>query len=360
MTAQRATLRRPLLCGYYGEHNLGDDALLEALLLQLPAEWTPLVTAHDQADVQQRHGVATTGRRGLASVLRALQPCDGLVLGGGSLLQDATSFRSLLYYAALIIAARMQGKPVLIWGQGLGPLNRRRSRAIVRRLLPLAAGISWRDPESAGLSARLGVVAVSGTDPVWSLPSRPWQGQGGPIVLCWRPTSWLRGDRWLPLLKALAELAELNGREVVWLPFHTGQDAGLLAELIDQGLVPPSLAARSREQTITSVDEAMDLFQQAGLVLAMRLHGLILAALAGSPCAALSYDPKVAAAAGAMDCPCCDLAGPLAAEELRKAWQQQLDEPQKSATLANLKAGTRVHQDLLNRFSPSNQRLDQP
>jgi polysaccharide pyruvyl transferase CsaB len=360
VTAQRATLRRPLLCGYYGEHNLGDDALLEALLLQLPADWTPLVTAHDQAEVQQRHGVATTERRGLAGVLRALERCDSLILGGGSLLQDATSFRSLLYYAALMIAARLRGKPVLIWGQGLGPLNRRRSRAIVRRVLPLATGISWRDPESAALSTRLGVVAVSGTDPVWSLPSRPWQGQGGPIVLCWRPTSWLQGERWRPLLEALAKLAELNGREVLWIPFHTGQDTGLLAELIDQGLVPPSLAARSREQIVTSVNEAMDLFQQAGLVVAMRLHGLILAALAGSPCAALSYDPKVAAAAEAMDCPCSDLAATLAGEELRKAWQQQLDQPLTAATLTSLKAGTRVHKDLLNRFSPLEQNLIQP
>jgi polysaccharide pyruvyl transferase WcaK-like protein len=30
-----------LLCGYYGEHNIGDDALLAALLQQLPAGCTP-------------------------------------------------------------------------------------------------------------------------------------------------------------------------------------------------------------------------------------------------------------------------------------------------------------------------------
>jgi polysaccharide pyruvyl transferase WcaK-like protein len=40
-------------------------------------------------------------------VLKALGRCDALVLGGGSLLQDSTSFRSLLYYAALMAAARL-------------------------------------------------------------------------------------------------------------------------------------------------------------------------------------------------------------------------------------------------------------
>ena len=158
-----------LLCGYYGEHNLGDDALLTALLRQLPPQLTPLVTAHDQAEVRGRFGVATVDRRSPRAVLAALAGCGALVFGGGSLLQDATSFRSLLYYAALIASARLRGKPVLLWGQGLGPLKRRRSRALVRALLPLAQGITWRDPESAQLAQRLGRRAPVGSDPVWSL-----------------------------------------------------------------------------------------------------------------------------------------------------------------------------------------------
>lgn len=46
-----------LLCGYYGEHNLGDDALLQAVLGELPEAWTPVVTAFDQDQVRQLHGV---------------------------------------------------------------------------------------------------------------------------------------------------------------------------------------------------------------------------------------------------------------------------------------------------------------
>ena len=97
--------RQLLLVGYYGEHNLGDDALLEVLLGHMPAGFTAMVTAHDTDLVRQRFRVDTVQRRSLAQVLKALSNCDGLVLGGGSLLQDSTSFRSLLYYAALIFAA---------------------------------------------------------------------------------------------------------------------------------------------------------------------------------------------------------------------------------------------------------------
>ena len=114
MTPTSAVLARPLLCGYYGEHNIGDDALLQALLSGLPAEAKPCVTAADQQQVQQRFGVSTCDRRSLRSTLSALADCDGLILGGGSLLQDSTSWRSLLYYAALILTARLQRKPVIL------------------------------------------------------------------------------------------------------------------------------------------------------------------------------------------------------------------------------------------------------
>ena len=215
----------------YGEHNLGDDALLEVLLQQLPAGWRPLITARDQAMVQRRFGVATINRLRLAEVLRALASCDALVLGGGSLLQDSTSFRSLIYYGALIVAARLQGKPVGLWGQGLGPLRRRRSRLLVRTLLPLASAISWRDPESATLAAGWGIEAPVGSDPVWGLAPRAWHGKGGPIVLCWRPVPQLEDPGWRQLLSALGRLAERFDRPVHWLPFHQDQDSDLLADL---------------------------------------------------------------------------------------------------------------------------------
>jgi len=338
-----------LLCGYYGEHNLGDDALLEVLLSQLPAGWEPLVTAWDQAMVQRRFGVATTDRRSLAGVLWALAGCDALVLGGGSLLQDSTSFKSLLYYAALIGAARLQGKPVGLWGQGLGPLRRRRSRQLVRSLLPLAGAISWRDPDSANLAAGWGIKAPVGSDPVWGLAPRPWQGKGGPIVLCWRPVAQLQGEAWRPYLEALDQLAAGTDRPVHWLPFHQEQDRGLLRDLHADGLVPSRLMERSRELAVDDPAAALEQFSGASLVLAMRLHGLILAALAGAPCAALSYDPKVAAAASAIGCPVQVLGEPVD-PGLTALWASRLDLTPPRDRLAALRQETLPHQQLLRRL----------
>jgi len=352
---------RVLLCGYYGEHNLGDDALLEVLLGQLPAHCQSLVTAHDGALVQERFGVETVPRRSLPLVLKALGRCDALVLGGGSLLQDSTSFRSLLYYGALIAAARLEGKPVLLWGQGLGPLRRRRSRLLVGRLLRLATAVSWRDGESAALAKRLGREGPVGSDPVWAVPPQPWRGTGGPLVLCFRPTKQLQGQAWRPYLEALDQVAAAQDREVIWLPFHAGQDRGLLAELLQAGLLPAGLAARSREVLAERPSEAMAVCSGAGLVVAMRLHGLILAALSGAPCAALSYDPKVAAAAAALGCPCQGLdqapASDVQSSELQAlllaSWSAALDTPPPAARLAALRQQTEVHRQVLQTLDAS-------
>ena len=337
-----------LLCGYYGEHNLGDDALLDALLAQLPPSVTPLVTAFDQAQISRQHGVASVNRRSLRAVLTALRQCRALVLGGGSLLQDSTSFRSLLYYAALITAARLQGKPVLLWAQGLGPLRLRRSRALVRVLLPLASGITWRDSSSAQLARQLGVAAPHGTDAVWSLPRQHWLGLGGPIVVCWRPTPHLQGDAWKPYLQALEDLAEQTEREVIWLPFHRDQDQRLFDQLQQQGLVGDALARRSRVVEAVTPSEAMALFRSASLVLAMRLHALILAALAGSPVSALSYDPKVQACATELGCSCIDLADASAdAGALLSSWLEAFEHPPALACLEAMAQATALHRALL-------------
>ena len=111
-----------LICGYYGEHNLGDDALLAVLLQSLPKGWTPIITAHDGQAVRRRHpAVEIVPRRSLAKAIRAVAGADALVLGGGSLLQDSTSLKSLIYYLSLIATARILAKPVILWGKASAP-----------------------------------------------------------------------------------------------------------------------------------------------------------------------------------------------------------------------------------------------
>jgi polysaccharide pyruvyl transferase WcaK-like protein len=87
----------------------------------------------------------------------------------------------------------------------------------------------------------------------------------------------------------------------------------------------------------------MAVFSSAGLVLAMRLHGLILATLSGSPTVALSYDPKVAAAAKAIGCPCQALDCPVEAKGLLDSWRSCLDQPPATARVQALHGQAQQH-----------------
>jgi polysaccharide pyruvyl transferase WcaK-like protein len=173
-------------------------------------------------------------------------------------------------------------------------------------------------------------------------------------MLCFRPTRQLQGAAWRPYLHALDQLARERDREVIWLPFHATQDRGLLEQLRQQQLLPAGLDARSREVLAERPIEAMAMGSGAGLVVAMRLHGLILAALSGAPCAALSYDPKVAAAAAALGCPCHSLDASAMSAVLLAAWTAVLDSPPPAARLEELRQQTAVHRQLLESLDTCN------
>ncbi len=352
MTVAGTGTRTLLLCGYYGENNLGDDALLLVLLQQIPASFSLLITANDQQALRALAPMADcVARRSLGSVLAAVGRADALILGGGSLLQDSTSLRSLIYYLLLIVTARIQSRPILLWGQGLGPLNRPTSRWLVRKVLPLCTAASWRDRSSLERSRRWAprLPAQMAPDPVWQMPPQSWSG-GVSIVVCWRPTSLLDDSGWSVLLSALDDLAEQLQAPVRWLAFHQHQDAVLFDALKERGLIPASLAARSSTIVPRSVETVFATVRKARLVVPMRLHALILARLTGCPMAALSYDPKVEAAAEMADVPWLKLDKLPTAASILSQWLAAADSPADPQTIEQIRTQASAHGRMLEQF----------
>ena len=352
MTVAGTGTRTLLLCGYYGENNLGDDALLLVLLQQIPAGFSLLITANDQEALRALAPMADgLARRSLGSVLAAVGRADALILGGGSLLQDSTSLRSLIYYLLLIVTARIQRRPILLWGQGLGPLNRPTSRWLVRQVLPLCTAASWRDRSSLERSSRWAprLPAQMAPDPVWQMPPQSWSG-GVSIVVCWRPTSLLDDSGWSVLLSALDDLAEQLQAPVRWLAFHQHQDAVLFDALKERGLIPASLAARSSTIVPRSVETVFATVRKARLVVPMRLHALILARLTGCPMAALSYDPKVEAAAEMADVPWLKLDKLPTAASILSQWLAAADAPADPQTIEQIRTQASAHGRMLEQF----------
>ena len=80
-----------VLCGYYGKGNGGDEALLVSMLEMLPPHVKPLVLSANPRATSKSYGVKSYDRMNSGSVVRALKESQVLILGGGSLIQDATT-----------------------------------------------------------------------------------------------------------------------------------------------------------------------------------------------------------------------------------------------------------------------------
>ncbi|MEO6834297.1 MAG: polysaccharide pyruvyl transferase CsaB [Candidatus Tumulicola sp.] len=302
---------RVLLSGYYGFGNLGDEALLEVIVSRIRARFpnvdievlsaTPGLTA-------AAFNVEASSRWEWRAVRDAIRRADVVVSGGGGLLQNSTSLRSLLYYGGIVREAIRTKRRTMIFAQSIGPLDRL-GRFLVRRFCKGVRRATVRDERSRELLHAL-------------VPNTPIERTADPVFLYDLPVSDadLSGEglgpesgpyaivsvRKIPAFKdgaavvasAVDRLAREHGVRVAFLPLGGAGDAEVSTEIIRACASAPVLLPER------SLAKAAAALRGARVVIGMRLHALVFAARFGVPFLAVPYDPKVAAL-------CDELAYPL-------------------------------------------------
>jgi polysaccharide pyruvyl transferase CsaB len=288
-------MRRAVLCGYYGMGNGGDEALLATLLQMLPKDIQPLVLSASPRATENLHQVKASDRYSVFGLINEFKRSDLFIWGGGSLMQDATSSRNPIYYGGLMGLAQGMGLQTLAWAQGVGPLRRRLSQWIAKRAFQGCNTVSVRDRHSAELLANWQVESIVAPDPVWALESTPMNLYGDipsprvAVVLRSHPA--LTSCRLATITEALQNLQAQTKAYVLLVPFQPSQDQAIAQAICDSlnDKLPKS------SQIIIQKDprKLKGIFRGVDLAIAMRLHGLIMAAAEGCQCSAISYDPKV-------------------------------------------------------------------
>lgn len=299
-------MRRVVVSGYYGFGNAGDEAILAALVGGLrehvpDARFTVISGNPDRT--ARLHGVDAVARNNPLAVARALAGGDLVVSGGGSLLQDVTSQRNIPYYLGVVALARALGKPVMLYAQGVGPVSRR----LGRRLIPLVCNgvqrITVRDQESLALLRELGVVRppvevtadaslalepAAGFDAQAALRAEGVEPGRRPLIgMALR--SWREGADPAVLVEVADALAAELGAQVCFLSMQSPDDEGMARAVLARMSRPGGVLLGSGYHP----RELLALIGALDLVIGMRLHALIFAALAGVPPLGLSYDPKI-------------------------------------------------------------------
>lgn len=315
---------RYVVLGYIGFGNAGDEAVLACIvesLAELDPECEIVAVSGDPKATTEEFGIRAIGRLDICRLAIALARADVLISGGGSLFQDITSPRPPLYYGAVSMMALMLGTPYVVYAQGIGPLRNGVSRRIVSQVMTRARYVSLRDFDSLGLLRSLSVTrpievvadpALTYHADTSNVPT-PQRRRIALVLRDWPSVDTLV-DGLLLSLDALREPVE-----VVIVPFHATQDEGLaqlLADRLDDAvLIPGDMPVAGKAAWIAS----------SSLAMTMRLHGAVLAAAAGVPFVALSYDPKVSSFAKTVGQPIGAILGqPFDPEVLKQVIQEQL------------------------------------
>lgn len=291
-----------VLCGAYGMENAGDDAILAAILQdmrRLEQDIPITVLARRPASVSKRFGVTAIHPLNISRWFFALKRSALFLSGGGSLLQDVTSRRSLWYYLLTIVLAKKAGCAVQLYGCGIGPLTRASSREHTAKVLNTCAdAITLRDEDSLETLNAMGVTEpriLLAADPALRLetPGGDRERKLGLILRPW-PDFWAR----VPDIAAAARYAYERYKLPPVLICLSPEDrtaAGSVSKALEAMGIPCSISLHPRR------------IGRMTLVLSMRLHGLIFALRDGAPAAGVSYDPKVTAFCREACLPCAEL-----------------------------------------------------
>lgn len=293
-------MARLLLAGYFGCGNLGDDALLLAMVGAATSHSFQVLTA-SQESMMRKYGLPGVPRKDFGAIGHALESCDALVFPGGSIFQDVTSTASALYYSKLVGMAKKKGKKVVMLGQGIGPLNSFFGKRAAMGAFAAADAIAVRDPESERTLRTLGHrgrVEVT-ADLAWLLPPQGKAGEAFGVAASKTvgiaPRPWGKGNATAEVFAETARALSQRGFMPVFIEMDHVSDGPLLSEIGKRlGGKAPEIKNLDSPRTVQQRMARMD------AVIAMRLHAGILAALEGVPTYLVSYDPKVSALAPAL------------------------------------------------------------
>jgi polysaccharide pyruvyl transferase CsaB len=293
---------RALLSGYYGFGNLGDEALLEVIVERMrrrfPSARLEVLSASPQTTAM-RYGIDAVPRWDWRAIRSAIGRADVVISGGGGLLQDATSLRSLLYYAAILREAIRARRKTMVFAQSVGPLDFL-GRLIVARFCNGLDRATVRDERSRRLMQRLvpKTPVEQTSDPVflYDLPQEQMDlsdeglgpESGAYAIVSVRKVPSLR-DVTPVVARAVDRLAQRHGVRAAFLPLGGAGDAAVSADVIRACASSPVLLPEC------TLEKAASIVGGARVVVGMRLHALVLAARYAVPFLAIAYDPKVSA-----------------------------------------------------------------
>lgn len=305
-----------IISGYYGYRNIGDDALLMSIINDLK-RYKPdirlMILSKAPAATSRDFNVASISRFSMLRIFRAMKNTRAFIYGGGNLLQDNTSTRSLFFYLSMVWLAKKHRLKIMFYANGIGPLKKKVNRLLTKKIMnqvdviTLRETLSFEELKSLDigkprilLTSDAALTVADGRDnigtgilkqlglpkdkPLLGVSLRKYPGHEN-----------FEHEKYESVIaRAIDSMAEKYGAWPVLFPMQHPNDVPILENV-----------AGKMTSKCTVVKEKLNIFQTYDLIsgmhmlLGMRLHALVFAAVASVPMVGLVYDPKIE---GFLDC----------------------------------------------------------
>lgn len=302
--------KKVIVSGYYGFKNLGDEAILEELIYELESFVSLsdiVVLSKDVEFTKQTFQVDSISRYNLLSFISLLFDARLFISGGGGLFQNRRSLLSILFYGFYIFLARLTGTKCLFYAQGLGPFYGSFSKSLSIWFISFCHNVTVRDKNSFDMLRKAGIKAVLSADPVWLLKAgslneyidkqiseiKGRNSNNKLLAISLRPSANFTDDHLAGLLQCLDNELPQN-YEILLLCLQPEQDFEISMKFQNlwQQKGRYAIVLNTQDKFIKA-SQWLKLFSECDLVIAMRLHALIMALKSYVPVIGLAYDPKV-------------------------------------------------------------------
>lgn len=293
-----------LISGYYGFENFGDDAILYSILNEIKKTFPQsdiTVISNNPDLIKTEYKTNSIYRFDFKEISKCLSSSDIFISGGGSLLQDITSLKSLCYYLTLIWLAKRFKNKIYIFAQGIGPIKTLAGKILLKKTLKKVDLITVRDKQSKEYLSKLKIKSILTSDPVWNINKnseiiRQAAKQNKKVGIQLREWDSLTEHDLKILCEGLNSLLEEDNNitDLILLSLQDSKDLNILQsfkEIIKNN--KPELNIKVINNV--SIDNAFDIINGLDYFIAMRFHAVLAAMKLNVPVLPIVYDPKVKA-----------------------------------------------------------------
>lgn len=303
--------KKVCISGYYGFDNFGDETILKILVENLK-DYDVTVFSSSPEKTSKTLNVDSVHSFKIKDVIAKIKQCDCLISGGGSLLQDVTSIKSLIYYLGIIFIAQVFRKQTIIFAQGIGPVNNKLMAKLTFWILKNTNKITVRDDKSLNLLKNQNIDAIKCADPVWNITVQSQKTDKIGVQL--RDFNTLNEDFILQLANFLNK--NYQNKKIYIYSLQNKLDLEVCSRLkakLNNAIVVENTSNEKLIKELSSLDT----------LIAMRYHACLIAIKSNVKLLPINYDIKVEQLAQDFDLECLSLSDLSKNEEIFEKFKQK-------------------------------------